>query len=125
MTHEHESSLEARIDQLLVDAFDRERVTRQHVYPTGRRADLVVDCGLLTVVIECESRAENTIPGSGQVEHYARHDSRGRTVPMLVVADGHTPESPEREYLEERVAVFEERELAERLHGAGLLHDHA
>ncbi|MWG36484.1 hypothetical protein [Halomarina oriensis] len=110
-----------RIEQLLVDAFGHDRVSRQYTYPTGRRVDLLVDTGLFTVAIECESSAENLIEGSGQVEHYARHDSRGRTVPMLVVADGHTLDSPEQQYVEQRVTVYTERELAERLTGAGLL----
>lgn len=113
--HEAESSLESRIEQALVDTYGRSAVARQHVYHTGRRVDLLVDVGLLSIAIECESRPGSLIPGMGQVLHYASHDPQGRTVPCLVVADGHALESPEREYVEERVAVFTESELLGRL----------
>lgn len=124
MTHDDEADLESRVETLLADRYGRDAVARQYVYPTGRRVDLLVDIGLVSVAIECEDSAEDLIPGLGQTLLYATHDPQGRTVPCIVVPDEHdhgtTLDEPERQYIEEHAAVFTERELRGRLERGGL-----
>lgn len=115
MVHEPEASLEDRVEQLLVDAYGESNVTRQFIYDTDRRVDLFVQAGIVDIAIECESNADSVVAGAGQAILYANHDRSGRTVPVVVVADGHAIDEPEREFLEGAVAIYEESELAERL----------
>lgn len=130
MTHEYDDDFETRIEQRLVESYGRERVVRQHVYPTGRRVDLLVDAGLVTLALELANDAEAVITAVSQAAMYAAHDALHRTVPMVVVPDGHAPEEPERDYLSATTPIVEESALTRRLQTHDPLptsgdHDHA
>lgn len=114
MTHETETTLEDRLEDLLVDVYGEDNVQRQYVFPaSNRRVDLMVDLGLKKLVVECESRSSEVIAGMGQALLYAAHDES--YVPLIAVADGHSIEDPELGFISRHVEVLEESEIERRL----------
>jgi hypothetical protein len=110
-----EAAFQTRIAALFADHYGRQRVVREHVYPTERRVDVLVDAGAVTLCVECEDSADSAIEGVGQALLYSNHSPRGRCVPLVVVPDGEAPRDPELAYLEQSVPIFEESELRDQL----------
>lgn len=108
-------SLEDRLETAFAEAYGRGMVCREHTHRTGRRTDLLVDAGAVTLAVDVEERPGKVVEASGRAIHAAAHDPNGWTIPVVVVPDGNTPDEPERCYLGESIAVFEESELRERL----------
>lgn len=117
--HEPENEFSERVYTYFETAYGEENVHRQQYFSeTGREADIVVETGLVTLMVEIG--ADSTINDEvGQALLYSRHDSQytdfdAPFLPLVVMPNDH-PQHPEAEMVEPYASIVEEDQLRAQL----------